>query len=107
VKLPAEKFNQWGQINFYKPTHGENALGIEYQFKEHIKPLRTGDPELLRYHYEVMRRSDSKLLSETVTYQRGGGDLPGPWQASAFTCPAILDAGPNALLKNTFLRIQQ
>ena len=26
VKMPAEKFNQWGQINFFKPTQGENAL---------------------------------------------------------------------------------
>jgi len=106
VKLPAEKFNQWGQVNFYKPTQGENSLGEEYQFKESIQKLHVGDPELLRYHYEVIRRSDLKQLSETTSYQRGGGDLPGPGQPSVFTCPAIKEAGPNALLKNTFLRSQ-
>ena len=29
VKLPADKFNQWGQVNFYKPDQGESALGSE------------------------------------------------------------------------------
>jgi hypothetical protein len=107
VKLQSERFNEWGQVNFYKPTRGEDALGNEYLFKESIRALQRGDPELLRYHYEVIRRSDSKLLSETVSYQRGGGDLPGPGQPSVFTCPAVKDAGPNALLKNTFLRSQK
>ncbi len=107
VNLPPEKFNEWGQVNFYRPTQKEQALGSEYQFKENITALKTGDLELLRYHYEVIRRADLKLLSQTVSYQRGGGDLPGPWQSSAFTCPAINVAGPNALLMNTFLREQK
>ncbi len=106
VKLLGDKFNQWGQPNFYRPTQGENALGPEYLFKEEITVLRAGDPELLRYHYQVTRRSDKKVLSETYSYQRGGGDLPGPWQPSAFTCPPIKEAGPNALLMRTFLKEQ-
>lgn len=36
VKLPAERFDQWGQINFYRPTQNENALGPEYEFKYEI-----------------------------------------------------------------------
>ena len=31
ITLPADKFDQrYGQINFYDPTQGENALGPEY-----------------------------------------------------------------------------
>lgn len=107
VKLPPEKFNEWGQVNFYRPTQKEQALGVEYQFRENIKALKTGAPELLRYHYEVVRRADFMLLSQTISYQRGGGDFPGPWQPSAFTCPAINVAGPNALLMKTFLKDQK
>ena len=33
VTLPPDKFNQYGQINFYKPTQGENTLGSEYIYK--------------------------------------------------------------------------
>ena len=36
VKLPAERFNQWGQINFYRPDQGENALGAGYLFKSNV-----------------------------------------------------------------------
>ncbi len=102
VKLSPDNFNEWGQVNFFKPTQGENALGEAYLFQETIKILKSGDPELLRYHYRVFRKTDMKLLSETISYQRGGGDALGPWPASVFTCPPILNAGPNALLKNTF-----
>lgn len=106
VKLPPGMFNRWGQIDFYKPDKGENALGPEYAFHESIEILKTGNPELLRYRYRITRRLDSRILSETVSYQRGGGDLPGPWQPSVFSCPSIQDAGPNALMFATFIKEQ-
>ncbi len=103
VKLPAAKFNQWGQPNFYDPTQGENALGSEYVFKEEQYYYRKGNLEMSRYHYQVFRRSDGKVLGETISYQRCGGDLPGPWPPSCFTCPLTKEAGPNALLMKTFV----
>jgi hypothetical protein len=27
VTLPPDKFDKWSQINFYRPTQGDNALG--------------------------------------------------------------------------------
>jgi len=101
VKLPADKFNQWGQVNFYKPTQGENALGPEYIFKWDLRYLKEGNPSLHRSHTQVFRRSDGKLLGEAIDYSRGGGDLPGPWQPSAFTCPEHV--GHIQLLKNVFV----
>ena len=103
VTLPAEKFNQWGQPNFYKPTKRENALGTEYIFKEDRHYYRRDNPEMSRTHYQIFRRSDSKLLGETVLYARGGGDMPGPWHESSFTCPDPNKAGDVALLAEIFI----
>lgn len=103
VKLPEENFNQWGQVNFYKPTQGENALGPEYIFKEARHYYRSGNPEMSRSHYQVYRRFDGKLLGEAVLYGRGGGDMPGPWHESSFMCPDPKIAGDVALLMQIFV----
>jgi hypothetical protein len=104
VTLASDKFNQYGQINFYRPTHGENALGPEYLFKQETIYYRRGSPEMSRTHYQVIRRVDSKLLGETVFYGRGGGDLPGPWRDSTFVCPSYEEADSMALLMKVFVR---
>jgi len=87
VKLPADKFNEWGQVNFYRPTQGENALGPEYVFVSEIHYYRKGNPQMARYDIKVIRRSDGKLLGESISYGRGGGDLPSPSYGSSFHCP--------------------
>ena len=101
VRLPPEKLNQWGQPNFYLPTEGQNALGAEYTFHRERKYLREGNPSLRRSHYSIVRRSDNKLLGESISYSRGGGDAPGPWQPSSYSCPEI--AGDIPLLTKVFL----
>lgn len=100
VKLPPEKFNKYRQINFYRPIDGENALGPEYIFKEDRHYFRRGNPEVWRIHYRIFRRLDGKLLSEAVIYIRRGGDLPGPWHDSFFTCPEPKDI---AVVEKTFI----
>ncbi|MGN2393270.1 hypothetical protein, partial [Pelomicrobium sp. G1] len=104
VKLPAERFNQWGQINFYRPDQGENALGAGYLFKSNVYYYRQGDPMMSRRQYQVIRRSDNKLLAEVVIYGRGGGDLPGPWHGSSFRCPDFPEGPVNTLLKSVFIQ---
>ena len=81
VKLPANKFNQWGQINFYRPTQGEDALGAEYIFKWDSHYLQQGQPainpgdiSMRRDHIQIIRKRDMKILGELVSYQRAGGD---------------------------------
>ena len=103
VQLPAKKFNQWGQINFYRPTQGQDALGPEYFFKTTDHFYRDGNPSLVRYHPQIIRRSDNKLLGETVSYGRGGGDLPGPWEPSNFHCPPTSESSEIALFKSVFV----
>ena len=87
VELPAEKFNRWGQPNFYQPTQGENALGSEYIFRSEKIYYRRTDPKVSRRIYQVIRQSDNKLLGESVFYCRSGGDLHALWHGSSFRCP--------------------
>jgi hypothetical protein len=102
VKLPADKFNQWGMVNFWRPTQGENALGPEYLYKSEDHYYLEGKPELFRMHTQVVRRLDGKLLGESVFYKRGGGDMPGPWHGSSFMCPELSVA--NDVLRQVFVK---
>lgn len=102
VKLPSDRFDQWGMVKPYDPTQGENALGQEYMFKRETMYYRKGNPDLLRMHTQIIRRSDSKLLGESIFYKRGGGDLPGPWHGSSFMCPELSVA--NDVLRQVFVK---
>jgi len=66
VKLPPDKFNQWGQVNFYRPDQGENALGPDYLFKRDTLYYKQGNPDFFRLHTKVIRRLDDRLLGESV-----------------------------------------
>ena len=103
VRLPPDRFNRYGQVNFYRATQGENGLGPEYLFRETEEYYRRGNPQMSRIHMQVIRRSDNKLLGETVIYVRGGGDLPGPWHGSSFACPPFEEAGNVELFRRVFV----
>jgi hypothetical protein len=102
VKLPPEKFNQWGQPNFYKPTQGENALGADYLYKSENQYLHHGDPYLRVDRERIYRKADMKLLGEATAYVRGGGDIPGPWQPSAYRCPSATSSDGGMLMNKVF-----
>lgn len=92
VALPLEKFNQRREINFYQPAQGENALGHEYLYKREIRYLLKGEyekPAMWRTQEQVFRKVDEKLLGESVSYARRGGDIPGPWHPSSYICPDL------------------
>lgn len=102
VKLSADKFEKFGDINFYHPSQKE-ALGPEYVFERQQTFYKRGNPEMWRFHYRVLRRKDQKLLGESVLYARRGGDMPGPWHESSFSCPK--DAGDVFLLRQIFAKV--
>lgn len=111
LRLPREQFNQWGQINFYKPTQGENALGEKYILKIERHEIVKGNPSydpteiaMSRTHSQVIRRLDLKLLGETVVYLRVGGDPPGRSHTTSFTCPDVKEQGEASLFKRIFLQ---
>ena len=104
VKLPANKFNEWGQPNFFRPSQGENALGPEYIYRSEIIYLDRGNPSLRKDRELIFRKADMRLLGEATTYVRGGGDVPGPWQPSAYRCPNALNAEGAMLMNRVFTK---
>lgn len=91
VRLPADKFNQRGQPNFRIPArvspHNKLKDTDEYYVEWDVATLRRGNPDLEKSHSRLIRRNDNKVLGESVSYFRRGGDLPGPWSESTFVCP--------------------
>lgn len=89
VRLSAEMFNKWGQPNFNIPVTPYIKLkdADKYYLEWEITNLKSGNPKMERSHFRLIRRSDKKVLGESVSYSRGGGDLPGPWHGSSFICP--------------------
>ncbi len=114
VTLPPDKFNERGEINFYKPTQGENTLGPDYLYQWNIHYYKKGDPvsqgaqeiAMRRDHIKVIRKSDMKLLGELIKYHRAGGDLPGPWMPSSYHCPGKLIVNESILLGQVFVFIK-
>jgi hypothetical protein len=113
VTLPPDKFDEkYGQINFYRPTQGENALGPEYIYKWDIHYYKKGHPvsvgahetAMRRDHFKIIRKLDMKLLGEFVKYHRAGGDLPGPWMPSSHHCPDTLEASSTKLMHMIFIK---
>lgn len=87
VKLPADKFNERGQIDFWIPSKEMAESNDQYYYERTIQYIRKGNPELSRSKHSVFRKKDGKLLGVSVRYARGGGDVPGPWHDSTFICP--------------------
>jgi hypothetical protein len=101
VTLPKDVFTEYGDLKFYRATQGENALGPEYVFVTEVTEIKSGNPELKRIAFRIVRRSDRVTLGESVSYARGGGDMPGPWHSSTFQCPDK-DVGEGFLMRGVF-----
>jgi hypothetical protein len=102
VRIPKDLFTEYGDLKFYRPTQGENALGPDYIFVSQLTEIKSGNPDLKRWYHRIVRRSDGVTLGESVTYTRGGGDLPGPWHGSSFRCPEK-DGDAVSLMRAIFL----
>jgi hypothetical protein len=102
VPRPRSEFDEYGSFLDFRPAKGQDALGPEYVFEETKTYYRTGDPEMSRAQYKIIRKLDNKVLGETVLYSRSGGDIPSPMYQRSFVCPPFSDAGVGALLKSVF-----
>jgi hypothetical protein len=87
VRLPAEKFDELKRRNFVFFSKELADPADEYYSETDDHYFRQGNPSLVRMHYRIIRRSDGKVLGESIRYARAGGDLPGPWHESGFMCP--------------------
>lgn len=89
VTLPAKRFDDYGVVRI--PKKEEAGVDDDYFYTAEKQYLLQGNPELWRLHFQVVRISDSKLLGESTTYARRGGDMPGPWHESSFGCERHAD----------------
>ncbi len=93
VALPAEKLAGYKSGDMRIPLREKLTSQDDFYYKNTIQYLRQngrsddGGIDLLRHHYELYRSFDNKLLGETVSYARRGGDVSGPWHPSNFLCP--------------------
>ena len=86
--LSSEMFNKYGHIEIPSRMEGESLtkdLGPQYIWKNNTRSLHggwedspegkvLGSPSMWRVHYQILRRTDRKLLGEWVGYSRYGGD---------------------------------
>lgn len=98
VTLPASEFSNLGQpLAKYgqQPYSVEHSLGPDYRYVEKRTFLvgaqanpRKGEGQLMRWYHAIYRRSDDRLLGESVWYHRGGGDgFTFGFQPSGKSCP--------------------
>jgi hypothetical protein len=92
VKLPSDQLSFSNEIRIparkiYEPAD----ITHEFYYSPSMLRLRSGNPDLLKLQFKVFRNKDSRLLGEAITYIRIGGDLPGPWMESSFSCPKNSD----------------
>lgn len=114
VRLPAEMFNNAGNLIKTKSTTSNNEHGAKYsvqyseayELKETVVYLKKGDlskreGRLTRNHFELIRLSDNKVLSEAIQYNRAGGDRWSPGMHSQAHCPeGPIDIASKVLIKN-------
>lgn len=87
VKLASDKFDEFGNPTI--PSKEKAKVEDDYFFVREAQYLRTGNPEMWRTRHQIVRRADGKIMGESIRYSRRGGDMPGPWHESSFTCPEI------------------
>ncbi len=100
VKLPSSRFDQFGQLRI--PSKQNVKPEDEYLYESSTTYTRNGNPEMWKSHYRVYRQLDGKLLGESVSYSRRGGDMPGPWHESSFGCPRNADI--TDLIRQIFIK---
>jgi len=87
VKLPAENFNQQGNVLI--PDKANAKPNDDYYYEWNVNYLLRGNPELWRSEHQIVRAHDGKIIGKSVRYSRRGGDASGPWHESSFSCPEI------------------
>ena len=87
VRLPAEKFDELKRVNFVLPDRSRAKPADDYFRETDRHYYKQGRLNVSRIKHQIIRRSDEKVLGESIRYGRAGGDLPGPWHYSSFKCP--------------------
>jgi len=85
VELAPELLDKVGRI--WIPYKSEAKPSDPYYYDVEKRYYHEDDPQVTRRQTRIIRRSDGKVLGEYISYSRSGGDLPGPWFGSSYSCP--------------------
>lgn len=102
VRLPAARFNQWGNVDIRPKEYTKSTDEYYYERESHY--YRRGNPNLLRHRYWIVRRSDGKVLGDFITYVHSGTNLPMLPINPSFSCPPIFSKGKPNLEQSIFLK---
>jgi len=83
--LKPEMLDWAGKIDI--PEKNKMKTTDEYYGEFKIDYYRKGTPSVRRNCYRIIRLIDNKIMAESVRYERGGGQLIGPWHPSGSHCP--------------------
>ncbi len=87
VELPANMLDWAGRIKI--PDKSKAIATDDFYKDREIIYYHRDNPQVTRQRTRIIRRSDGKVLGEYIRYGRGGGDMPGFWHASSFSCSDI------------------
>jgi len=85
IVLSGSSFDKFGVVQVPLRRNAKPSDAFFYEWETTY--IKRGNPEMWRNHFRLTRVKDGKLLGEVISYTRRGGDLPGPWHESSFTCP--------------------
>lgn len=85
VVLPGERFDVFGNVHI--PIKAKANSGDRFYYERTEWLIKKKNPEVWRTQHKIVRASDGKVIGESISYARHGGDLPGPWHPSSFGCP--------------------
>ena len=100
VKLPAEMFDESGNLKDRKPVkengHYIIRIGNEYILYDEVKIIKQGDIQkdqgrFTRVHTFIRKLADNKIIGESIVYRRAGGDRWNPGMPSQDICPKSVD----------------
>ena len=108
VKLLPEMFDQNGDpFPGWRGRDRSERLGNDYEYVFSVEDLVKGDPvegegRLRRYRNKVIRRSDGRLMAESIYYGRSGGDFIAFPHFTSKGCP--IGQSDSDVIRQVFLK---
>lgn len=105
VKLPASKFNSYGQPMVPQNNKDDTEFGYYIQGGEQMlsEPCQTPCARLFRRQWSVIRTADRKVIAEHIYYTRGGGywleGVPGVGHGKSCPGPVPMDFDKRVFIK--------
>ena len=94
VKLPADKFDAFGQAILPPDIKYANAHDSYYydisknDVRGNSSSMQPRDLVVWRSETKIIRAADKKVMARLISYTRRGGDAASPFNPSHYSCPS-------------------